>query len=84
MPAHHGLWTHDGDGAKQSWKDLGDGGDGPPVTRLEARPRCASLKHDDLLAEQSVLGDQLGTPTDGNAHQAEAGFDELTKHCQEP
>lgn len=51
-----------------------------PVTRLEMRTRCASLEDDDLLAEQRVLGDELGTPAEDVADHAEAGLDELAKH----
>ena len=65
-------------------EDFGEGGDGPPVARLEARTRCASLKHDDLLAEHCILRHELGVSAEGIAHQAEEGSEELRKHRQEP
>jgi hypothetical protein len=51
MPANDGVWADDSDVMQERWEDLGDGGDGPAVTRLEARSWRTSLQHDDLLAK---------------------------------
>jgi hypothetical protein len=41
MPANHGVGAYDRDGLQEPRKDPGDGGDAPPVARLEVRPRGA-------------------------------------------
>ena len=77
MPANHGFGADDDDGVQQGWEDLGDGSHAPAVARHESRTRCTSLEDDDLLAEQRVLGDELGTPAEDVADHAKAGLDEL-------
>jgi hypothetical protein len=84
MPANNGFGAHDGDGLQEPRKDPGDGGDAPPVARLEARPRCAPPKHDDLLAEQGIFRHEPGASTEGIPHQAEEDSEELAKHGQTP
>ena len=82
MPANDRLRAHDGDGLQELRKDLGDGGDAPPVARLKARPRCAPPKHDDLLAEQGILRHEPAAAAEGIAHQAEKGSEGFTEHGQ--
>ena len=84
MPAHHGLRAYDGHGVQQHGKDLGDGGDGEAVAGFEVRTRRASLENDDLLPQQGVLGDQLGTVAGQVTQYGKTALDEFTKHGRKP
>ena len=84
MPTNRSVRAHDDDGIQEGWQELGQGGDGPSVTQFESRARCASLKNQDLLSEQGVLGDKFSASAEGIAHQAEDGSEEFTKHRQGP
>jgi hypothetical protein len=84
MPANHGFWAHDGDGGQQRWEDPGEGGHGPTVTDLEPRAWGGPLEDDDLLVEQRVLSNELGTRAEEVADHAATALDELAKHGQRP
>ncbi len=78
--SNNGLQAHDGNGIEQLWERLGDRRDRPAVARSKVWTRHVSPEDDDLLAEQGVLGDQLGTCVEEGADDSEAGLEELAKH----
>jgi hypothetical protein len=69
---------------QQRWEDLGDGGHDPTVTDLQPRALGGPFEDDDLLAEQRVLGNELGTRAEEVADHTEVGLDELAKHSRGP
>jgi hypothetical protein len=72
VPSEDRLRSNDGDSREKRGEDLGQGREGQPITGLEPGVGCGSPEDDDLLAEESILGEEGGA----GAEHAREGSDQ--------
>jgi len=81
VPSENCLRADDEDGVQDRGEEPADPGDGQAITGLELGMRGSSPKHDDLLAEKGVLGEQSGATAKHPEERREKAGHKFTDHC---
>ena len=81
VPPDDGLRFHQEDGVEQASRAAGQGAEEPSIESAETRALDPATCHDELLAEEQVLGDQCGARSRDRQEQIEQEAEGEHRDC---